>query len=89
MNRFDQIQGLLGLTEKEKSQILSINQSNDPSRRYKEVWIGLGGTQSGGVRHGGVHARVPRLHDGGKRKRWKSANWRRNWAATWKPPYGR
>ena len=46
MNRFDQIQGLLGLTEKEKSQILSINQSNDPSRRYKEVWIGLGGTQS-------------------------------------------
>ena len=46
MNRFDQIQGLLGLTEKEKSQILSINQSNDPARRYKEVWIGLGGTQS-------------------------------------------
>ena len=46
MNRFDQIRGLLGLTEKEKSQILSINQSNDPSRRYKEVWIGLGGTQS-------------------------------------------
>ena len=27
-------------------QILSINQSNDPSRLYKEVWIGLGGTQS-------------------------------------------
>ena len=42
MNKFDQIQSLLGLTEKEKSQILSINQSNDPSRRYKEVWIGLG-----------------------------------------------
>ena len=36
MNKFDQIQSLLGLTEKEKSQILSINQSNDPSRRYKE-----------------------------------------------------
>ena len=46
MNKFDQIQSLLGLTEKEKSQILSINQSNDPSRRYKEVWIGLGGTHS-------------------------------------------
>lgn len=46
MNKFDQIQSLLGLTEKEKSQILSINQSNDPSRLYKEVWIGLGGTQS-------------------------------------------
>ena len=46
MNKFDQIQELLGLTEKEKSQILSINMANDPSRLYKEVWIGLGGTQS-------------------------------------------
>ena len=46
MNKFDSIQSLLGLTEKEKSQILSINQSNNPSRRYKEVWIGLGGVRS-------------------------------------------
>ena len=46
MNKFDQIQALLGLTEKEKSQILSINMANNPSRFYKEVWIGLGGTQS-------------------------------------------
>ena len=69
MNKFDQIQALLGLTEKEKSQILSINmanrrqaeshrarsngrgakeegEANNPSRLYKEVWIGLGGTQS-------------------------------------------
>jgi conjugation system TraG family ATPase len=46
MNKFDQIQALLGLTEKEKSQILSINQSNDPNRKYKEVWVGLGGVQS-------------------------------------------
>ena len=46
MNKFDQIQTLLGLTDKEKAQILSINQANDPSRLYKEVWIGLGGTQS-------------------------------------------
>ncbi|KAA6331480.1 hypothetical protein EZS27_019906, partial [termite gut metagenome] len=37
---------LLGLTEKEKSQVLSINMSNSPSRLYKEVWIGLGGIQS-------------------------------------------
>ena len=42
MNKFDSIQNLLGLTDKEKSQILSINQDNDPRRRYKEVWIGLG-----------------------------------------------
>lgn len=46
MNKFDQIQALLGLTEKEKSQILSINMDNHPARQYKEVWIGLGGTQS-------------------------------------------
>ncbi len=46
MNRFDQIQELLGLTDKEKAQILSINMANNPNRFYKEVWIGLGGTQS-------------------------------------------
>lgn len=46
MNRFDQIQELLGLTDKEKAQVLSINQANNPGRLYKEVWIGLGGTQS-------------------------------------------
>ena len=46
MNKFDSIQALLGLTEKEKSQILSINMSNVPSRKYKEVWFGLGGVQS-------------------------------------------
>ena len=46
MNKFDAIQNLLGLTDKEKSQILSINLANDPKRRYKEVWIGMGGTHS-------------------------------------------
>lgn len=46
MNKFDIIQNILGLTEKERSQILSINQNLDPNRKYKEVWIGLGGTQS-------------------------------------------
>jgi hypothetical protein len=46
MNKFGSIQELLGLTEKEKSQILSINLANHPRRKYKEVWIGLGGAQS-------------------------------------------
>lgn len=46
MNKFDSIQEFLGLTDKEKAQILSINADNDPSRNYKEVWIGLGGVQS-------------------------------------------
>lgn len=46
MNKFDDIQAMLGLTDKEKAQVLSINMNNDSSRFYKEVWIGLGGTHS-------------------------------------------
>lgn len=46
MNKFEHIQQLLGLTEKEKGQILSINQANRPGHSYREVWIGLGGTHS-------------------------------------------
>lgn len=46
MNKFDDIQAMLGLTDKEKAQVLSINMNNDPKRLYKEVWIGLGGTHS-------------------------------------------
>ena len=45
-NKFDQVQELLGLTEKEKTLILSINKANDPLRKYKEVFISLGGTLS-------------------------------------------
>jgi conjugation system TraG family ATPase len=46
MNKFDSIQSMLGLTDKEKAQVLSINMANNPNRKYKEVWIGLGGVQS-------------------------------------------
>lgn len=45
-NKFDQVQELLGLTEKEKALILSINKANDPKRKYKEVFISLGGMLS-------------------------------------------
>lgn len=45
-NKFDAIQELLGLTEKEKAQILSMNKANDPKRKYKEVFISLGGQLS-------------------------------------------
>ena len=37
---------MLGLTEKEKALILSINKANDPSKKYKEVFISLGGMLS-------------------------------------------
>ena len=80
MNKFDQIQTLLGLTEKEKSQILSINMANNPSRLYKEVWIGLGGTQSA------VYATEVSPEEylvrRKNRKRRRFTAWRKNWAVT-------
>jgi conjugation system TraG family ATPase len=45
-NKFDKIQDLLGLTEKEKALVLSVNKANDPARKYKEVFISLGGVLS-------------------------------------------
>ncbi len=45
-NKFGQIQNLLGLSEQEKVQVLSINKANDPARKYKEVFISLGGQLS-------------------------------------------
>jgi type IV secretory pathway VirB4 component len=46
MNRFDDIQKLLGLTEKQKAQVLSINRDVKKPRSYKEVFIDLGGRES-------------------------------------------
>lgn len=45
-NKFEQIQELLGLTEKEKALVLSVNKANDPDKKYKEVFISLGGMLS-------------------------------------------
>lgn len=45
-NKFDQIQELLGLTDKEKALVLSVNKANDPDKKYKEVFISLGGVLS-------------------------------------------
>jgi conjugation system TraG family ATPase len=45
-NKFDGIQELLGLTEKEKALVLSVNRANDPAFKYKEVFISLGGQLS-------------------------------------------
>ncbi|WP_138994201.1 TraG family conjugative transposon ATPase [Larkinella sp. C7] len=41
-HRFEEIKQLLGLTEKQKQLILSVNKNNDPRRKYKEVFISLG-----------------------------------------------
>ncbi|HEV9036267.1 MAG TPA: TraG family conjugative transposon ATPase [Puia sp.] len=41
-NRFAEIQAMLGLTDKQKTEVLSINKGHDPGRPYKDCWIGLG-----------------------------------------------
>jgi hypothetical protein len=45
-NKFDEIQALLGITEKQKAEILSINKGHEPGSAYKDLWIGLGSTHS-------------------------------------------
>lgn len=45
-NKFEQIQELLGLTDKAKALALSINKFNDPDKKYKEVFISLAGIVS-------------------------------------------
>lgn len=46
-NRFTEIGDLLGLSPHDRDLVLSINRANDPSLRYKEVFITLGDKYSG------------------------------------------
>ncbi|MDR1225760.1 MAG: TraG family conjugative transposon ATPase [Prevotellaceae bacterium] len=46
LNKFDTVQSVLGLTDKQKAQVLSINQDLDKHLRYREVYIGLGSQYS-------------------------------------------
>lgn len=41
-NKFEEIQSVLGMTDKGRDLVLSLNVSNDPGRRYREVYIELG-----------------------------------------------
>ncbi|MDZ4070647.1 MAG: TraG family conjugative transposon ATPase [Sediminibacterium sp.] len=45
-HRFDEVQQLLGLTDKERTLVLSLNMNNESGRKYKEVFISLGGRVS-------------------------------------------
>ncbi|WP_341836808.1 TraG family conjugative transposon ATPase [Chitinophaga pollutisoli] len=42
-NKFEQIQAILGMNEKGKSMVLSLNKSNDPRRKYREFFVDWGG----------------------------------------------
>lgn len=46
LNKFGHIQELLGLSEKEKTLVLSLNKANDSGKKYKEVFCSLGGTDA-------------------------------------------
>lgn len=41
-NKFDKIQEVMGMTDKGRDLVLSLNIANDPSRKYREVYIELG-----------------------------------------------
>ena len=41
-NKFDRIQSVLGMTDKGRDMVLSLNKANDPHYRYREVYIELG-----------------------------------------------
>lgn len=45
-NKFGLIQEMLGITDKQIAEILSINKGQEPGRRYKDLWIGLGASHS-------------------------------------------
>lgn len=45
-NKFELVQQLLGLNDKERSMVLSLNKNNDPKGNYKEVFISLAGRYS-------------------------------------------
>ncbi|MDR3713276.1 MAG: TraG family conjugative transposon ATPase [Puia sp.] len=45
-NKFDTVQELLGLTEKQKAEVLSLNKAPEPGRQYKDCWISLGSAYS-------------------------------------------
>jgi len=43
LNKFDALQATLGLSDKGKTILLSVNRNNEPGKKYREVFIDLGG----------------------------------------------
>jgi conjugation system TraG family ATPase len=43
LNKFDELQAVLGLTDQAKVMALSLNRANDPKRRYREFMVDLKG----------------------------------------------
>jgi type IV secretory pathway VirB4 component len=45
VNKFDALQATLGLSEKAKAILFSVNRANEPGRKYREFFLDLGGQQ--------------------------------------------
>jgi conjugation system TraG family ATPase len=45
MNKFDRLQEVLGLSDKAKTMLLSLNKANEPGRNYREVFLDQGGSR--------------------------------------------
>jgi conjugation system TraG family ATPase len=43
MNKFDALQATLGMSDKGKTLLFSVNRANEPGRRYREFYLELGG----------------------------------------------
>jgi conjugation system TraG family ATPase len=43
MNKFDALQAILGMSEKGKTLLFSVNRANEPGRKYREFYLELGG----------------------------------------------
>ncbi|MDO6431563.1 TraG family conjugative transposon ATPase [Flavitalea sp. BT771] len=43
VNKFDALQSTLGMSEKGKTMLFSVNRANEPGRRYREFYVELGG----------------------------------------------
>jgi len=43
MNKFDALQATLGMSEKGKTLLFSVNRANEPGRKYREFFLDLGG----------------------------------------------
>ena len=43
MNKFDALQATLGISEKGKTLLFSVNRANEPGRKYREFYLELGG----------------------------------------------
>ncbi len=51
LNKFNMVQELLSITDKQKAEVLSMNKAKDPTKKYMDIFFSLGGTLSAVLRN--------------------------------------